>query len=162
MRNVTHLDWLVLGKIGYGGEAVLQEVKSHFPNLYHASDVTEAQLVWAYQNAAALVLPSLEEGFGLPVLEASQFGTPLILSRIPAFKDIVAAGLDSLHRDTALFFDSENGLQEILHHLKGNAADWRLPNSRPIAGFYSWERTASEFVQIYDQLGFSPSSLSLS
>jgi glycosyltransferase involved in cell wall biosynthesis len=109
--------------------------------------VTEAQLAWAYQSAAALVLPSLEEGFGLPVLEAAQFATPLVLSRIPAFTDIVGS------TDTALFFDSEGGLREILHHLRGSPDDWRLPSSRALAGHYSWERTGEQFVQLYEKLG---------
>lgn len=149
IREATHLDWLLLGKVGYGGEAALQEIRSHFPAVCHLTDVTEPQLAWAYQNAAALVLPSLEEGFGLPVLEAAQFGTPLILSRIAAFTDIIG------NSGSALFFDSEGGLREILHHLKGDPQDWRLPDSRPVASRYGWEKTAALFVQTYQKLGFA-------
>lgn len=52
------------------------------------NNVTNAQLVWLYQRALGLVLPSLFEGFGLPVLEAAYFGCPLFLSDIPIFKEI--------------------------------------------------------------------------
>jgi glycosyltransferase involved in cell wall biosynthesis len=155
LEHTHHLDWLVLGKIGFGGETILSEIRELVPSLQHRADVSEAQLAWAYQNAAALVLPSLEEGFGLPVLEAAQFGTPLILSRIPAFTDLCA-----VHReDSAIFYDSLQGLQEILHHLDDAPGSFGLPDSRRLVPHYSWKKTASSFVNLYRQLGFIPSSL---
>ena len=48
-------------------------------------------------GAAALVLPSFAEGFGLPVLEAQAAGTPVACSDLPALRE--AAG------DAAVFFD---------------------------------------------------------
>jgi glycosyltransferase involved in cell wall biosynthesis len=50
--------------------------------------VNDGQLVWLYQHTEALVLPSLFEGFGLPVLEAAYFGCPLVLADIPVFREI--------------------------------------------------------------------------
>jgi glycosyltransferase involved in cell wall biosynthesis len=41
-----------------------------------------------HRHAAALVLPSLHEGFGLPVLEALQAGTPVLASDIPALREV--------------------------------------------------------------------------
>ncbi len=146
------LDWLLLGKIGFGGEAILEEIRSHFPGVHHRSDLTEGQLAWAYENAEALVLPSLEEGFGLPVLEAAQFGTPLVLSRIPAFTDITSVE----RRDTALFFDSEQGLSEILRHLGDAPGSFSLPDPRLLLPHYSWQSTASRFIGLYRDLGFTP------
>lgn len=40
--------------------------------------VTEAQKEWLYTKALAMVYPSVYEGFGLPVLEAMKYGTPVI------------------------------------------------------------------------------------
>lgn len=154
LSATAHLDWLVLGKLGYGGESLLSEMKELFPALQHRTDVTDAQLAWAYENAAALVLPSLEEGFGLPVLEAAQFGTPLVLSRIPAFTDLTSVS----RGDSAMFFDSMKGLREILEHLSHAPGSFRLPDSRRLATHYSWKKTARSFVELYRELGFIPSS----
>ena len=43
-----------------------------------------------YQRASAVVLPSLFEGFGLPLIEALQNGTPVICSDIPAHREQLA------------------------------------------------------------------------
>ena len=56
--------------------------------------IPDAQLVRCYNAAEALVLPSLNEGFGLTALEAMACGTPVIGSQIPALHEVVGnAGL---------------------------------------------------------------------
>ncbi|MBA2294090.1 MAG: glycosyltransferase, partial [Actinobacteria bacterium] len=46
------------------------------------------RLMTLYREASALVLPSLYEGFGLPVLEAMQSGTPVVASDIPSLREV--------------------------------------------------------------------------
>ncbi|MBV9140247.1 MAG: glycosyltransferase family 4 protein [Pseudonocardiales bacterium] len=55
----------------------------------------EADLRCVVAGAAALVLPSREEGFGLPVLEAMAAGVPVVCSDLPALRE-VAGGLATL------------------------------------------------------------------
>lgn len=43
-----------------------------------------------YQNAIASILPSTYEGFGIPAIESMKIGTPVIVSHIPPFKEVVA------------------------------------------------------------------------
>lgn len=50
--------------------------------------MSESELAWLYQHAQALVLPSLYEGFGLPVIEAAYFHCPQILSKLAVFQEI--------------------------------------------------------------------------
>lgn len=57
-------------------------------------------LKWLYQHAAALVFPSLYEGFGLPVLEAFALGCPVVASRIATVVEIADAGSASLLEPT--------------------------------------------------------------
>ena len=42
-----------------------------------------------YQNALALIHPSLSEGFGLPIIEAVYFGCPIIASNISVFQELL-------------------------------------------------------------------------
>ena len=46
-------------------------------------------LVFFYKNALALIHPSLSEGFGLPLVEAAYFNTPIIASNIKVFKELL-------------------------------------------------------------------------
>jgi glycosyltransferase involved in cell wall biosynthesis len=50
--------------------------------------VAPASLRWLYQEARALLFPSLYEGFGLPVLEALCLGCPVVAARIPSVQEI--------------------------------------------------------------------------
>ncbi|MCK5224057.1 glycosyltransferase family 4 protein [Candidatus Calescamantes bacterium] len=51
--------------------------------------VSDAQLAWLYGNCSLFVLPSLYEGFGLPVLEAVYFGALTICSDTSSLKEVL-------------------------------------------------------------------------
>jgi len=83
------------------GSGPLEEsLKRSLPrNVLLESDITDAQLRWAYKNAAALIAPSHED-FGLTVIEAASWGTPAIALRAGGYLDTVLEGV------TGQFFDS--------------------------------------------------------
>ncbi|WP_157579834.1 MULTISPECIES: glycosyltransferase [unclassified Plantibacter] len=53
--------------------------------------VTDAELAWLYAHAALVTNLSLDEGFGLPPIEAARFGAPLLVSDIPVFRETVGS-----------------------------------------------------------------------
>ena len=61
--------------------------------------VTDSELKWAYRNCKLFIFPSLDEGFGLPVLEALSENCLIALSDIPAFREFGNVGT---------FFDPRN------------------------------------------------------
>ncbi|HVX31174.1 MAG TPA: glycosyltransferase family 1 protein [Nitrolancea sp.] len=107
--------------------------------------VADEDLPALYSAAAALVLPSLYEGFGLPPLEAMACGTPVVTSNTSSLPEVVGdAGLmvDPLDVDALaaaidrLLTDSELSSGLIARGL-----------SR--AQLFTWERTAHEHRHIY-------------
>lgn len=53
--------------------------------------VADAELAWLYTNAALFAFPSLDEAFGLPLVEAHLAGAPIVASDIPAFRELALA-----------------------------------------------------------------------
>lgn len=90
--------------------------------------VSEADLPTLYARALIFVLPSLDEGFGLPALEAMASGTPVVASRAGALPEVVG--------DAGLFFDPRDaaGLVGALQRLL------RDPKLRRDLGEKGWER----------------------
>lgn len=57
--------------------------------------VTDGELRWLYESAQVFAFPSLDEGYGLPLIEAQAFNTPTAASDIPIFREV---GADSYFR----------------------------------------------------------------
>jgi glycosyltransferase involved in cell wall biosynthesis len=100
--------------------------------------VSDAELAALYDNATALLIPSLYEGFGLPALEAMSHGTPVIASNCSALPEVV--------RDGGLLVDPESvgSIAAAIIRLCGDASlQKRLAESaRWQASGYNWDRSA--------------------
>lgn len=51
--------------------------------------IDDDELAWLYEHARVFLFLSLDEGFGMPTLEAAQFGSPVVASDIPVFREIL-------------------------------------------------------------------------
>jgi glycosyltransferase involved in cell wall biosynthesis len=102
-----------------------------------------------YECAAAFVFPSLYEGFGLPPLEAMASGTPVITSNISSLPEAVG--------DAAMLVNPENvfeiarGIRDVL--LDDDLRRRLVARGREQAARFSWERTAREVLEIYEEVG---------
>lgn len=82
---------LLIGKIGWKCDAIVHRIKNHpqwKEHLFMVNDAPDTELAYCYKNAKSLVFPSLCEGFGLPLIEAMQYGLPVMASDIPVFREI--------------------------------------------------------------------------
>jgi glycosyltransferase involved in cell wall biosynthesis len=59
--------------------------------IHFLGHVTDEELRWLYENCDLFVFPSLDEGYGLPLLEASTLGAAAIASDIPVFRELEVA-----------------------------------------------------------------------
>jgi glycosyltransferase involved in cell wall biosynthesis len=108
---------------------------------------TDAQLTEAYAEASACVVPSLYEGFGLPVLEAMACGTPVIASR--------AGSLAEVGGDAVLYAEPEASAlaAAMLRILQEPALAGELRRAGYArAGQFSWAQTARDTELVYRRL----------
>ncbi len=110
--------------------------------------VPPSDLPALYRGATCVVLPSLFEGFGIPVLEAMACGVPVIASRIAALPEVVG--------DAGLLVNplSVDALAEALATVltrDEERATLRHRGLERIKGF-TWERTVRETVAAYESL----------
>jgi glycosyltransferase involved in cell wall biosynthesis len=108
------------------------------PAIYQLGFFSDEHLPALYQGADALVLPSLAEGFGLPILEAMACGTPVICSNTTAMPEI-AGGAARLVPP----LEPEAWTEAIDSVLSDSGARQRMhSNGLKQVAHFSWSRTA--------------------
>lgn len=116
----------------------------------------DAELVALYRRSLALLIPSRNEGFGLPALEAMACGCPVIAARAGALPEICG--------DAALLLAVERPREwlDALLALQRNPArrSAMLQAGLARAGTFTWERTAREIAAVYRAATLAESSRS--
>jgi glycosyltransferase involved in cell wall biosynthesis len=106
--------------------------------------VSDAKKTWYYAHCSAFVFPSLAEGFGLPVVEAMQFGKPVFLSR--------ATSLPEVGGDQATYFDSfdPDGMSRIFNEtMSAPFTAQRAADIKARARSFSWRNAAKAYLELY-------------
>ena len=103
-----------------------------------------------YHAADAFAFPSVNEGFGLVVLEAMAAGLPVVLTDLPVFAEYVRFGEDAL----AVAPGDDEGLADALSTL---ACDERtramlIARGRAVAARFGWHATARQHIATYGEL----------
>ena len=127
-------------------EAQLLHDHHHASQHVHFISGDDSALHSLYQASFALVYPSLNEGFGLPVLEAQRY-TPVILSDIPVFREIA--------QNSSLYFNptsSKSLVKAITTLLESRETySYYVAQSEKNVYRFSWSKCARETLQVYYQ-----------
>jgi len=153
--GAVDLPLLVLGPDSWG-ELTLASVADEAglaPDRVRALDgLTDQQLALVMSRASVFVYPSLEEGFGLPIIQAFHFGTPVIHSDAPALVEAAGDAGFVVERDDPAGYPER--LAAALDRVLGDTA---LADRLRIFGgdrsrAFSWRDTAERVWQLHADL----------
>lgn len=141
---------VLAGSPGYRYEEVQSRIKTQglTQDVIETGWTEESDVAALMKNAHVFVLPSLYEGFGIPVLEAMQVDVPVACSDIPALKEVAG--------NAALFFDPRSA-QDMARIINQAATDNVERTRLKAAGHervkqFSWEHAAQQTWQVIASL----------
>lgn len=141
---------VLAGSAGFGASEVFEEIarSRRRGDIEVTGYVTPARLEELYRRAALLAFPSLDEGFGLPVLEAMAHGLPVLTSNRSALPEVAA--------DAALLVDPEDeeAIAGSLEQLALDADLRRALAQRGLAraALFPWRRAVEATCRVYEEL----------
>lgn len=145
-------DWrlALAGSAGFGADAILRTIENspardRISVLGYVS--AEALAGW-YARAMFLAFPSLDEGFGIPILEAMAAGMPVLTSNRSALQEVAG--------DAALLVDPES-VEELADSLRRMALDEHLREQLKQKGLeraagYTWPAAVEKTWKVYQEL----------
>ena len=141
---------VLCGGNGYGAEAIHQFIRTESlgERVKVLGHIDDAQLARLYQAASVFLFPSLEEGFGIPVLEAMAAGVPVVTSDVSSMPEVGG--------DAALYVDPLDP-GDIAGKVARAAEDAALREEMIEKGLarareFTWRRTAEATLAVYEEI----------
>lgn len=100
------------GRFGWNIEEFKKEIENHpqlNKKLIHISGANDATIDYLYKNAYVTLFPTFNEGFGLPLIESIERGTPMIASNCQVLREI--------GKDFCGYFEPNNE-DELISHIE--------------------------------------------
>lgn len=147
-------DWQlwIAGSAGFEAAEMLEDLPGNVRVLGYVPD---AELEKLYARASVFAFPSLDEGFGIPVLEAMAHGLPVLTSMSSALPEVAG--------DAALLVDplrSDVIADGLLQLMDLERRQWLAALGLERAKQFSWENSARMTAAVYRELGTIRSELS--
>ena len=138
------------GGNGYGSDAIHEFIRSESlgERVKLLGYIDDAQLARVYQAASVFLFSSLEEGFGIPVLEAMAAGVPVVTSNVSSMPEV--GGDAALYVDP---HDSADIAQRVVQAVEDSALRAGLVEmGLARASEFTWRRTAQATLAVYDEI----------
>ncbi len=153
IRKNSDLQLAIVGKKGWLYEEILGAPKKFGveDRVKFLDFVPDEDLTLFYKHALFFILPSLYEGFGLPVLEAMKWGCPVITSKVSSLPE--AGG------DAAIYVDPEN-IDDIVSKMELLMKDQEKRKDMIEKGYkqvkkFSWDKTARETLKALEEVAIT-------
>ena len=141
---------VLAGSSGFGAEDALKRIETspRRPDIQALGYVPDATLENLYQRASVFAFPSLDEGFGMPLLDAMARGVPVLTSNVSAMPEV--SGDAALLVDPSDAASIADGLGRLIQDesLRKRLVQRGLERSRE----FTWEKTVGETWKVYQEL----------
>jgi glycosyltransferase involved in cell wall biosynthesis len=133
-----------VGSKGWKMEALEEKILSHLQinkRLFWLESISDEYLEKVYKASTCLIAASLNEGFGLPLIEAAKYGLPIIVRDIPVFREVAG--------DYAYYFSGTEPevLEEAISKWLSLHADGRHPKSDTMP-WSTWRESAENLKKV--------------
>ncbi len=139
---------VIAGRKGWNVEALQARIVSHpefGKRLFWFDDASDADIAALYKKTRALIMASLAEGFGLPLVEAAQFHAPVIATDLPVFREIAGDQIDYFPAlDSAALADCIARATQF----KANAEHSSTAPAAPVIPDLSWAEAATNLFRL--------------
>ncbi len=149
-KTAPHMKLVLVGGRGWLWETIEQRAKDsvYADDILFAGNIPFRDVVILVQNAGVCVLPSLYEGFGLPVLEAMAARTPVVAARNSSITEIAG--------DAAVYCDA-NSSASIARGIVRVLSDAQLQHTLRTKGTqraaqFSWEHCAKNTLRVLHRI----------
>lgn len=138
------LSLCIAGKEGWLTSELMAKLRTHpsrDKKLFLLEDPSDGDIAALYRNASGLLFISRGEGFGLPMVEAADYGIPIICSEIPVFREIAGEFATYVPTDDAAVL-----ARELLKWWDLKRRDL-LPDTRAMPRL-TWQESADDLLEV--------------
>ena len=129
---------VLVGKSGWKNKKILEKLRDFKGDVIYTGYISDKELVRLYKYAEVFVLPSIYEGFGIPVLEARNCGCCVITTDIPELKEACGKG--------CIYIKPTFGeLRKILKYFFENKISCNFENKHS----FLWEKEIKKFEMLF-------------
>jgi len=152
-QRFGNIDLVIVGKKGWLYEAIVNAPKRFGveKQVKFLDFVPDSDLRILYQNALCFALPSLYEGFGLPVLEAMAHRCPVVISDVSSLPEI--AGKAGVYVKPTSIESIAKGLLAAVRERNLKQGKWRIEKGLEQVKKFTWEKAAKKTLEVLIEVG---------
>lgn len=137
---------VIVGSYGWKSEKLIERINKHpklNSSLFLIRDASDRDLAAMYNKADSLIIASIAEGFGLPIVEAFQHNTDVICSDIPVFREVAG--------DFARYFEVLEP-QSLVDQVEGRLLELHQHSSVLPARHDAWINWDQSAFQLFEKI----------